>query len=49
MARLDQIVVARFRTKRSADHVNLVYSVEIERLGAFDRNRIAVPINRDPL
>jgi len=26
--------------------VNLVYLIEIERLGAPDRNRIAVPINR---
>ena len=49
MARIDQIVVGRNRPQRSADHVNLVYAVEIERIHAFDRNRIAVPIKRDPL
>ena len=49
MARIDQIVVARFRPQRSADHVNLVYAVDIERIHTFDRNRIAVPIERDPL
>ncbi len=29
--------------------MNLVYTIEVERIGAFDRNRDAVPIKRDPL
>jgi hypothetical protein len=29
--------------------VNLAYLIEKERIHAADRNRIAVPINRDPL
>ena len=33
---------------RSTDRVNLVYTIEDERI-AFDRNRHAVPIKRDPL
>ena len=47
--RIGQIVVGRNRLRRSADHVNLAYLIEIERIHAPDRNRIAVPINRDPL
>ena len=46
---LDQIAVARFRLWRSTDRVNLVYTIEVERIGAFDWNRDAVPIKRDPL
>jgi hypothetical protein len=34
---------------RSADHVNPVYPVEIERMGAPDCKHLAVPIKRDPL
>jgi len=45
---LDQIVVARFHPQRSADYVNLVYSIESEPIHAFDRNRTVVPIKRDP-
>ena len=45
---LDQIAVARFRLWRSTDRVNLVYTIEVERI-AFDWNRDAVPIKRDPL
>jgi hypothetical protein len=48
-ARKDQIVVGRNRLRRSADHVNLVYFIGIERIHVFDCNRIAVPIERDPL
>ena len=33
---------------RSTDRVNLVYTIEVERI-AFDWNRNAVPIKRDPL
>ena len=46
---LDQIAVARFRQWRSSGRVNLVYTIEVERVGAFDWNRDAVPIKRDPL
>ena len=46
---LDQIAVARFRLWRSTDRVNLVYTIEVERIGAFDWNRDAVPIKRDSL
>ena len=46
---LDQIVFGRNRLRRSADHVNLVYTIGIEQIHAPDRNRPAVPFNRDPL
>ena len=46
---LDQIAVGRNRLWRSSGRVNLVYTIEVERVGAFDRNRIAIPIKRDPL
>ena len=46
---LDQIAVSRFRLWRSTNRVNLVYTIEVERVGAFDWNRHAVPIKRDPL
>ena len=46
---LDQIAVARFRLWRTSGRVNLVYTVEVERVGAFDWNRDAVPVKRDPL
>ena len=45
---LDQIAVDRNRSPRYIDRVNLVATMEFERI-AFDRNRIAVPIKRDPL
>jgi hypothetical protein len=49
-ARIDQIhVVGRNRLRRSAEHVNLVYLIEEERIHALDSNRIADPINRDAL
>ena len=47
--RLDQIAVARFRQWRSSGRVNLVYTMEAERVGAFAWNRVAVPSKRDPL
>ena len=31
------------------DRVNLVATMEVERIHAVDCNRLAVPINRDPL
>ena len=46
---LDQIAGTRFRLWRSSGRVNLVYTIEVERVGAFDWNRHAVPIKRDPL
>ena len=46
---LDQIAVGRNRLWQSTDRVNLVYTIEIERIHAFDWNRDAVPIKRDPL
>ena len=45
---LDQIAVGRNRLWQSTDRVNLVYTIEVERI-AFDWNRDAVPIKRDPL
>ena len=46
---LDQIAVDRNRSPRFTECVNLVATMEFERIGALDRNRIAVPIKRDPL
>ncbi len=46
---LDQIAVDRNRSPRFTDRVNLVATMEFERIHAFDRDRIAVPIKRDPL
>jgi len=47
---IEQIhVVGRNRLQRSAEHVNLVYLIEEERIHALDSNRIADPINRDTL
>ena len=46
---IDQIVIGRNRLQRSADHVNLVYTIEVERIHVFDWNRDAVPIKHDPL
>ena len=48
-AALDQIAVDGNRSPRFTDRVNLVATMEFERIHAFDRNRIAVPIKRDPL
>ena len=45
----DQIAVDRNRSPRFTDRVILVATMEFERIYAFDRNRIAVPIKRDPL
>lgn len=38
-----------FAQPRSSGRVNLVCTIEGERMGAPDRNRIAVPIKHDPL
>ena len=46
--RIDQIAVGWNRLWRSIDRVNLVYTIEVERIGAFDWNRDAVPIKCDP-
>ena len=46
---LDQIAVGRNRLWQFTDRVNLVYTIEVERIHAFDWNRDAVPIKRDPL
>ena len=45
---IDQIAVGRSEVAIH-DRVNLVYTIEVERVGAFDWNRIAVPIKRNPL
>lgn len=46
---IDQIAVGRIYLRCSADRVNLVATMEIERIHAFDCDRDAVPIKRDPL
>ena len=46
---IDQIAVARFRLWRFSGRVNLVYTIGVERFGAFDWNRDVVPIERDPI
>ena len=46
---IDQIAVGQNRLQQSGGRVNLEGSIEIERKHLGDCNRIADPINRDPL
>jgi hypothetical protein len=45
----DRIAVDRHRIRKSGGRVNPVYTKVVERIHAFDWNRMAVPIKYDPL